>query len=96
MCSSDLLALGVNIAWYPSFTHHVLWAALWDFMKDFQDRDVAAWDEFLAARKDRPYPRPTPRPDEEGLEKQQELEQRYFGAAVAGKYANASGPEDLI
>src|SRR6202051_3281008 len=22
-------ALGVNIAWFPGFTHHVLWAALW-------------------------------------------------------------------
>ena len=26
------LALGVTIAWYPGFTHHVTWAALWDFM----------------------------------------------------------------
>src|SRR3954469_20523419 len=26
------LALGVNIAWYPSFSHAVTWAALWDFM----------------------------------------------------------------
>src|SRR5438045_1369228 len=24
------LALGVTIAWYPGFTHHVTWAALWD------------------------------------------------------------------
>jgi 2,3-dimethylmalate lyase len=24
------LALDVNIAWYPGFTHHVTWAALWD------------------------------------------------------------------
>src|SRR6266849_698311 len=30
------LALGVTIAWYPSFTHHVTWAALWDLMQDFQ------------------------------------------------------------
>ena len=29
------LALGVNIAWYPSFTHAVTWAALWDLMKAF-------------------------------------------------------------
>ena len=32
------MALGVNIAWFPGFTHHVLWAALWDFMNDFQSR----------------------------------------------------------
>ena len=43
------LALGVNIAWFPGFTHHVLWAALWDFMNDFQSRGIAAWDDFLAA-----------------------------------------------
>ncbi len=30
------LALGVTIAWYPGFTHHVTWAALWDFMTAFQ------------------------------------------------------------
>ena len=36
------MALGVNIAWFPSFTHHVLWAALWDFMNDFQSRGIAA------------------------------------------------------
>ena len=32
------LALGVNIAWYPGFTHHVTWAALWDFMTAFESR----------------------------------------------------------
>src|SRR5262249_34187114 len=32
------LALGVTIAWYPSFTHHVTWAALWDFLQEFQAR----------------------------------------------------------
>jgi 2-methylisocitrate lyase-like PEP mutase family enzyme len=29
------LALGVTIAWYPGFTHHVTWAALWDSWKAF-------------------------------------------------------------
>ena len=52
------LALGVTIAWYPGFTHHVTWAALWDFMAAFQSRGVAAWDEFVAARAGRPYPIP--------------------------------------
>ena len=81
------LELGVNIAWYPSFTHHVLWAALWDFMQDFKERDVAAWEDFLASRKDRGYPKPTVPPDGEGIEKQRELEERYFGAAALRKYA---------
>jgi 2-methylisocitrate lyase-like PEP mutase family enzyme len=72
------LALGVNIAWYPGFTHHVMWAALWDFMQDFQKRGIAAWEDFEASRKARPYPRPDAGPEGEGGEKQRELEQRYF------------------
>jgi len=80
------LALGVNIAWYPGFTHEVMWAALWDFMQDFQRRGIAAWEEFAAKRKDRPYPRPDPGPGGEGGEKQRELEERYFPAQALKKY----------
>ena len=63
------LALGVNIAWYPGFTHHVMWAALWDFMQDFQKRGIAAWEDFVASRKDRPYPRPEVGPGRRGRRK---------------------------
>ena len=80
------LALGVNIAWYPGFTHHVMWAALWDFMQDFQARGIPAWEDFQARRKDRSYPRPDPGPDGEGGEKQRELEERYFSGAQLDKY----------
>lgn len=72
------LALGVNIAWYPGFTHHVTWAALWDFMQDFQTRGITAWDDFVESRKNRPYPQPLVGPDGEGADKQQALEKRYF------------------
>ncbi len=44
------MGLGVHIAWFPGFTHHVLWAALWDFMNDFQSRGIAAWEDFQAQR----------------------------------------------
>ena len=71
------LELGVNIAWYPSFTHHVIWAALWDFMQDFQQRGIAAWEEFVASRMDRPYPEPLVGPEGEGADKQRQLEERY-------------------
>jgi len=71
------LALGVTIAWYPSFTHHVTWAALWDFMQDFRKRDVAAWNEFVERHKTHPYPLPEVGPDGEGAIKQHELERRY-------------------
>ena len=80
------LALGVSIAWYPGFTHHVMWAALWDFMQEFQTRGVAAWEDFAASRKDRPYPNPLDLPDGEGLVKQRELEEKYFSAAALKKY----------
>lgn len=80
------LALGVNIAWYPGFTHHVLWAALWDFMQEFNTRGVAAWDDFVASRKDKPYPRPDVGPEGEGAEKQRMLEEKYFPQEMLKKY----------
>jgi 2-methylisocitrate lyase-like PEP mutase family enzyme len=73
------LQLGVNIAWFPGFTHHVLWAALWDFMNDFQSRGIAAWEDFRAQRRDRPYPEPTVGEDGEGAAMQQKLEKLYSG-----------------
>jgi 2-methylisocitrate lyase-like PEP mutase family enzyme len=80
------LALGVNIAWYPGFTHHVIWAALWDFMQAFQQRGVTAWDEFLASRDGRPYPVPEVPPQGESADKQRELEERYFSGDMLTKY----------
>jgi 2,3-dimethylmalate lyase len=72
------LALGVTIAWYPSFTHQVTWAALWDFMTDFQARGVAAWDDFVTSREARPYPIPEVPEDGESGAKQQALERKYL------------------
>jgi len=80
------LALGINIAWYPGFTHQVMWAALHDFMQDFQKRGVAAWEDFQASRKDRPYPCPDVGPEGEGGDKQRELEERYLSATALDKY----------
>ena len=72
------MALGIHIAWFPGFTHHILWAALWDFMNDFQARGIAAWEDFVASRRDRPYPEATVGPDGEGAALQQRLEELYF------------------
>ena len=80
------LALGVNIAWYPGFTHHVTWAALYDFMQEFQTRGVAAWEDFVESRKTRPYPIPEVGPEGEGEAKQRELEERYFSGDMLKKY----------
>jgi 2,3-dimethylmalate lyase len=73
------LALGVTIGWFPGFSHQVTWAALWDFMTEFDKRGIAAWDDFVASRKDRPYPVPEMPEDGEGSAKQQALERRYLG-----------------
>ena len=80
------LALGVSIAWLPTFTHHVAWAAVSDFMTDFTARGMAAWEDFTAGRKDRPYIIPEVPADGEGLDKQRTLEERYFSAAALEKY----------
>ena len=73
------LALGVNIAWYPGFSHAVTWAALWDFMTAFQARGVKAWEEFEKSREGRPYPRPEMPDEGEGAAKQRALERKYSG-----------------
>ena len=80
------LALGVTIAWYPGFTHHVMWAALWDFMQDFNTRGVVAWEDFVASREDKPYARPDVGPEGEGADKQRMLEEKYFPAEMLNKY----------
>ena len=89
------LALGVNIAWYPSFTHQVTWAALWDFMSAFQTKGLAAWDDFTEQRKNRPFPFPEIPPDGEGHHKQRELEERYFSGEALEKYRRSSGGDPL-
>lgn len=80
------LALGINIAWYPGFTHHVTWAALWDFMQAFEKDGIAAWETFVESRKANPYPIPEVGPEGEGLDRQRELEQRYFSGEMLEKY----------
>jgi 2-methylisocitrate lyase-like PEP mutase family enzyme len=80
------LALGVNIAWYPGFTHAVTWAALWDFMRDFGSRGIAAWEDFEKSRENRPYPVPRVGPEGEGADRQRELERRYFSGEALRKY----------
>jgi 2-methylisocitrate lyase-like PEP mutase family enzyme len=78
------LALGVNIAWYPGFSHAVTWAALWDFMKEFEAKGTQAWDDFVESRRNKPFPTPVTPADGESDAKQWELEQRYFGEAKGG------------
>jgi 2-methylisocitrate lyase-like PEP mutase family enzyme len=71
------LELGTNLAWYPGFTHHVIWAAVSDFMKAFDVQGIGAWEAFELERQNKPYFRPIVEPDGEGAEKQAFLEQHY-------------------
>ena len=87
----EYLALGVTIAWLPSFSHHVIWAALSDFMTDFSQRGVAAWEDFVERRKSHPYIIPELPPDGEGLDKQRALEERYLSPAALEKYRRSAG-----
>jgi 2-methylisocitrate lyase-like PEP mutase family enzyme len=77
LSAEEHLELGVNLAWYPGFTHHILWAALTDFMRDFQRDGIAAWENFVATRKEKPYIEPFVGADGEGAQRQAELEARY-------------------
>jgi hypothetical protein len=83
--------LGLNVAWYSGLATAVTYAALWDFLQDFQQREIAAWEDFCAAHKDNPYLRGGGRaPIPEGREKQRELEQRYFPNEMLQKYRDPS------
>ena len=84
-------ALGVSIAWYPAFTHEVMYAALWDFMQDFQARGLAAWEAFQASRQGRPYPHPLRLDIGETVAKQRELEERYSTSTLLEKYQRSPG-----
>jgi hypothetical protein len=86
-------ALGVYLAWYPAFTHEVMYAALWDFMQDFQTRGLGAWEAFVASRQGRPYPRPQLLASGETVAKQRELEERYYSPAMIEKYQRSPGRE---
>ena len=84
-------ALGVHIAWYPAFTHEVMYAALWDFMQDFQARGLAAWEAFQACRQGRPYPHPLRSDAGETVAKQRQLEEQYYTPDMLEKYRHSSG-----
>ena len=84
-------ALGVHIAWYPAFTHEVMYAALWDFMQDFQARGLAAWEAFQAGRQGRPYPHPLRSDAGETVAKQRQLEEQYYTPDMLEKYRHSSG-----
>ena len=83
------LAFGVNIAWYPGFTHHVTWAALWDFMQDFRAA-VSPRGRISCESQGSTVSAADVGPEGEGADKQRELEERYFSDAAEKYRARAS------
>jgi 2,3-dimethylmalate lyase len=86
--------LGVNIAWYSGFANTVTYVALWDFLKDFQKRELAAWEDFQQAHKENPFVHglKTLRAEwKEGTTKQRELEERYYPKEMLDKDGRSSG-----
>ena len=78
--------LGLNVAWYSGLGTAVTHVALWDFLNDFQKRELAAWEDFRAVHKDNPYFREDRVRISEGREKQRELEERYYSKEMLEKY----------
>lgn len=84
------LELGVTIAWYPPLAHQVTWQALWNFMQEFNKKEMGAWDDFIAASAANPCPNPLDvGPGGEGLAKQRQLEEKYFSSDLLAKYSKS-------
>ena len=83
------LELGLNVAWYSGFGTAVTYAALWEFLQDFQQRELAAWEDFCTLHKENPYLGRGRGRIPEGREKQRELEERYFPKDMLQKYGRS-------
>ena len=88
-------ALGVHIAWYPSFTHEVMYAALWDFA-GLSDARPGGGEAFQASRQGRPYPHPLRLDVGETVATQRALEERYLSPSGLAKYQRAPGPSHRV
>lgn len=49
------LELGVTIAVFPNWPHALIEASLWQFIQDYQTRDLAAWEAVVRAYPGNPY-----------------------------------------
>lgn len=83
------LALGVNIVWYPGFTHAVTWAALWDCCRTFRDAASPPGKVSSKAARTVRVARPLVGPEGEGADKQRELEERYLSPESLLAYGDA-------
>jgi methylisocitrate lyase len=70
----EQMALGAQMAWFPGFVADVLSRALYEFVTDFQQKGVAAHQDFVQR-----HPKGPPRYEiSESPRRMHELEKRYF------------------
>jgi 2-methylisocitrate lyase-like PEP mutase family enzyme len=87
----QLLDIGITIQWM-TLTHLITWVALHDFISDFMQRGPAATQDFLKQHQDNPYVNHKLEVrDRQDVQKQRELEEKYFGAQAQERYARAPG-----
>ena len=83
-CGLFFTELGQHFGW--CYHHWFDAVVLIHDLQAFQQKDVGAWEDFLASREGRPYPVPEVSAEGEGLAKQRELEEKYFSGAALEKY----------
>jgi 2,3-dimethylmalate lyase len=77
----DLLDLGIAIQWAPGVTHLAAQAAVYDIVRDYMQRGPQAVHDFRQQHRDNPYANGTLPRRGAAVQKQHELEARYFGPA---------------
>jgi len=91
LSNEELLALGINLAWMPRPTHDVTYVALYDFIKDFMERNTGAWVDFQELHKENPYLSDALKIGGVEVAKQRELEEKYLTWDSLEKYKRSTG-----
>jgi 2-methylisocitrate lyase-like PEP mutase family enzyme len=87
LTDKELLELGITIRWHTA-THEVTHAAIYDYVKDFMTRDVAAMDDWHERNKDNPMVSRRIHLSGGQTRLQEELERKYFSEEMLQKYSN--------
>jgi 2-methylisocitrate lyase-like PEP mutase family enzyme len=91
LTNKELLELGITIAWGGA-THQVTYVAMYDYIRDFVEREDQATRDFQEAHKDNPYVRDGGGPrDRSQSIKQRELEEKYLSSDTLEKYQKSAG-----
>jgi 2-methylisocitrate lyase-like PEP mutase family enzyme len=84
----ELLNVGCNMAWYSDHIARLITTSVYEFVKDFQNRGLVAWEEWAKA-----HPNSPPRynaPD--SVQKLRQLQEKYFPNQTAKAAPAAEAP----